>query len=116
MRKKWRWFTIMIIPHDEESAFCVRLPLVVFQAAVSLVIIATIVMLNFAGIYRQRLSEAQEARVLRETNRVQKEEIDRFESQTLVLKEKVDEIEQVAEVLLDRLGIPLDEDDESARE
>ncbi len=114
MGRKWRWFTIMIVPHNEESTFSIRLPLVAIQVAVALLIIAIVVLLNFTNTYRQRLHEAHEARVLREVNRVQQEEIEQFESQTLVLKQQVDEIEQVAEILSDKLGISLDEDEAPA--
>ncbi|HHX87106.1 MAG TPA: hypothetical protein GX693_02875 [Firmicutes bacterium] len=111
MGKKWRWFTIMIVPHSEESTFSIRLPLAAVQVAVALFIIATVGLLNFANTYRLRLSEAREARLLREANRVQQEEIDEYEAQTTVLKEQVEEIEQVAEILSEKLGISLHEDE-----
>ncbi len=113
---KGRWFTIMIVPHHEESTFSIRLPLAAIQVAVSLFIVATIVLTIFLNTYRQRLHEAHEARVLREVNRVQQEEIERFESQTLALKQQVDEIEQVAEILSEKLGIPLEEDETPAEQ
>ncbi len=111
MGKKQRWFTIMIVPHNEESTFSIRLPLVAVQVAVVLFIIAAVALLNFVNTYRLQLSEARETRLLREANRVQQEEIDKFEAQTLMLKEQVEEIEQVAEILSDKLNISLGEDE-----
>jgi len=109
--KKWRWFTIMIVPHNEESPFSIRLPLVVVQVAVSLILIAIVVLSSFLNTYRQRLHEAHEARMLREVNRVQQEEIELFETQTKLLKQQVDEIEQAAVILSDKLGISPEEDE-----
>ena len=57
--------------------------------SVSLLIVAFIILLSFINTYRQRLHDAHEARVLREVNRVQQEEIERFESQTLILKSRL---------------------------
>ncbi|NMA92544.1 MAG: hypothetical protein GX973_05430 [Firmicutes bacterium] len=114
--KKWRWFTIMFVPHYEGSTVSIRLPLVAVQVGVSLLIVAFIILLSFINTYRQRLHDAHEARVLREVNRVQQEEIERFESQTLILKEQVDEMEQVVDTWLDRLGIPPEEEEITAEQ
>ncbi len=111
MGKKWRWFTIMVVPHHEETTFSIRLPLAAVQVAVSVLLVGAIVLLVFINTYRLRLYEAREARVLREVNRVQQEEIEGFESQTQILKRQVDEMQQVAGILSEKLGISPDEDD-----
>lgn len=103
----------MIVPHDEEPTFSIRLPLMIVQVTVCLLVIAIVVLAGFLNTYRQRLHEAHEARMLREVNRVQQEEIEQFAFQTNVLKQQVDEIEQAAATLSDKLGIPLEEDEEA---
>lgn len=57
--------------------------------------------------YRNILDEAGEARVLREVNRVQQQEIERFAGETNHLIGQMEEIGYLAELVADKLGLPI---------
>lgn len=117
MKKRRRYFTIMVVPHSEEATYSVRLPLVVGQLMVVLFVLGLTGILVLAYAYRDALQDASEARILRQVNQAQQDEINAFAYETQKLMDQMGQIESLAELVSEKLGIsPLgggdDEDDD----
>jgi hypothetical protein len=90
-----RSFTIMVIPHSEESTYSARLPLFAVQLAVAffVLILAGLSLLVFS--YFGILADAREVHVLRELNRAQQEEINALAAETQRMMEQVKAIDDL---------------------
>lgn len=116
MRRKRRYFTILVIPHTEENTFSFRLPLFVVQALVALSVVGMICFLALISQYRSVLNEAAEARALREANRMQQQILENFAEETENLLAQMSQVDELAQLVATKLGISLDEDGEDAKE
>lgn len=105
VKRKNRYFTIMIVPHSEESTYSIRVPLFVGQLLVVLFVIGLAAFLILAYTYNHLLSEAEEVRILRQVNQAQQDEINSFAHETQQLLKRMQEIEDLAELVADRLGL-----------
>jgi murein DD-endopeptidase MepM/ murein hydrolase activator NlpD len=106
---KNRCFTIMIVPHSEESLFSLRLPLIAVQVAVAFLVlmVAGLCLLVFS--YLKVLSDAREVHVLREINRAQQEEIDVLAVETQRMMEQVKAIDDLVEFVTEKLDLDEEE-------
>lgn len=109
MRKRSRYFTIMVVPHTEESTYSMRLPLYLGQVLVALAVLALAGVAILVYAYYNAAQEAQEARELRQANQIQQEEINAFALETQQLLEQMSQIEVLTEVVSEKLGISIDE-------
>ena len=109
LKKRKRCFTIMIVPHSEESTYSLRLPLWVGQMLAAVFVLGLTGIFILIYMYRNVAQEAKEARILRQVNQVQQEEINSFAFETQKLLEQMAQIEDLAGLVADKLG--LDPDD-----
>jgi murein DD-endopeptidase MepM/ murein hydrolase activator NlpD len=109
MKKRARCFTIMIVPHSEEATYSLRLPLWVGQMLAAIFVIGLTGICFLFYVYRNVAQEAREARILRQINQVQQEEINAFAYETQKLLEQMAQIEDLAELVADKLGLDPDE-------
>ena len=107
MKKQKRYFTIMIVPHTEESTYSLRLPLSVVQLMVALAVVILAALLILAYSYRNALYDAKEVQVLRQVNQVQQGEINNFAIETQRLIEQMQQIEILSDLVAEKLGINL---------
>lgn len=116
MKKRSRYFTLMVIPHSEEATYSIRLPLLVGQIVVAAlaIFLAGILILVFS--YRSALIDAREARELREENQLLQDEINAFAFETQKLLELVSLFDDLAAEVADRIGVTLDNDEEDEDE
>ncbi|MBM4235073.1 MAG: hypothetical protein FJ152_01195 [Firmicutes bacterium] len=107
--KNKRSFTIMIIPHSEESTYSARLPLFAVQLAVSLLvlIVAGLCLLVFS--YIRVLADAREVYALREMNRAQQEEINALAAETQRMVEQVRVIDDLVIFVTEKLDLDVEE-------
>jgi murein DD-endopeptidase MepM/ murein hydrolase activator NlpD len=113
LKKRKRYFTIMVVPHSEESTYSLRLPLYIGQFVVALFVLCLAGLLLMAYSYRNALHEAKEVQALRQINQVQQDEINAFAFETQKLIEQMGQIEVLAELVAERLGISLDNEEEN---
>lgn len=116
VNKKNRCFTIMIVPHSEEATYSIRVPLVVGQLIVALFVIGLAAFFVLAYTYRHALAEAEEVRILRQVNQAQQDEINSFAHETQQLLKRMQEIEDLAELVADKLGLSLGEERADSQE
>lgn len=85
-RKKY--FTVLIVPHSEDHSISIRLPLFALQAAGVIMALLFIAAFIFVRGYVQSLDSAEKISILKEENRVQKEQIDLLarETESLLLQ------------------------------
>ncbi len=97
IEKQRRCFTIMIIPHSEESTFSLRLPFYAVQAAVffSVIILAGFITLSYS--YLEVSTEAKQVEELRQINRAQHEEIDALAVETQRAMNQLQEMDDLIE-------------------
>lgn len=105
MSEKKRYFTIMIVPHSEEATYSIRVPLFVAQLVVAFCVIGLAAFFVLAYSYSRIQSEAEEARILRKVNQAQQDEIDSFAQQTQQLLAQMQELEELAKLVAERLGL-----------
>ncbi len=111
MKKRKRYFTIMIVPHTEESTYSIRLPLFVVQLLVAFSALCLAGLLILVYSYRNALNDAKEVQALRQINQAQQDEINAFAYETQKLIEQMGQIEMLAELVAEKLGISLDEEE-----
>jgi murein DD-endopeptidase MepM/ murein hydrolase activator NlpD len=112
VQKRKRCFTIMIVPHSEEATYSFRLPLFIGQLIVAFFVVGLAAFLFLAYIYRNARLEAEEVRILRQANQVQQDEINAFAHETQQLLERMQQIEDLAEEVADKLGLSQGRDEE----
>ena len=109
-RKKHGFFTLMVIPHTEDSIFSVRIPLYILQG-LSVVVIASLIFCFFwINSYQVLQDEASDISLLREENRILNEQIDFIAQETEDLKQWVEQMNFISMEIrqLIELPIPLD--------
>ncbi len=105
MQKRKRCFTIMIIPHSEESTYSLRLPLLVGQLVVALLFVGVIGISVLGYSYLNAVSGAREAEHLRQINRAQQEEINALAIETQKMMEQMHEIDLLVELVTEKLEL-----------
>lgn len=107
MKRPKQYFTLMVVPHSEESTYSLRLPLGVgqFLAVLFVLGIAAYTIVLFA--YRGALEDAREASILREVNRLQQDEINALAYETQQLLEQLEQIEDLAERASETIGVDI---------
>mgnify|MGYP001384024321 CR=1 FL=1 len=111
MKKRKRYFTIMIVPHTEESTYSIRLPLFVVQLLVAFSALCLAGLLILVYSYMNALNDAREVQALRKINQVQQDEINTFAFETQKLIEQMGQIEILADLVAEKLGISLEEEE-----
>lgn len=106
MKKLKSCFTVIIIPHSEESTYSLRLPLRVGQLAVAAMIIGLSLLMVMVCSYRQVLEESRETRGLREENRQQHDEMNICAFETQQLLTQIEQVESLTEKVAHRIGAP----------
>lgn len=112
MKKRKRYFTIMVVPHSEESTYSLRLPLFIGQLVVALSVLCLAGFLILVYSYRNALHDAKEVQVLRQVNQVQQDEINAFAFETQKLIEQMSQIEVLAELVAEKLGLSLESEED----
>jgi murein DD-endopeptidase MepM/ murein hydrolase activator NlpD len=104
-----RSFTIMVIPHSEESTYSARLSLLAVQLAVAFVVLmlAGLCLLVFS--YFRILADAREVHALRELNRAQQEEINALAAETQRMMEQVKAIDDLVHFVTEKLDLDVEE-------
>jgi len=115
MADKKRCFTIMIVPHSEESTYSIRVPLYIGQLVVALCVIGLAAFFVLAYAYSRALTEAEEAAILRRVNQAQQDEIDSFARQTQQLLQQMLEVEDLARLVAEKLGLRLEDGKSTSR-
>ncbi len=107
--KKNRCFTIMVVPHTEESTFSLRIPLFVVQLLVAFLVltVAGVAVLGYSFI--KASAEAEEVELLRQVNRAQQEEINSLAVETEKMMEQIQSIDELVDFVTNKLD--LDPDD-----
>ncbi len=108
MHKRKRCFTIMIIPHSEESTYSIRLPLFIGQVIVALLVIGFVGVSVLGFAYLRASSAAQEAVYLRQINRAQQEEINALAVETQKMMDQMHEIDLLVELVTEKLELDPD--------
>lgn len=107
LRKKKRFFTIMIIPHTEESIVSIRIPLYLFQSLGIILLISLLVAFFWIKSYQQLKGEATAVPQLREDNRTLNEQIDLLARETEELIRKVNQMDDLSREICNLLELPL---------
>ncbi len=108
-----RCFTVMIVPHSEEATYSLRIPLYLVQAAVVLLVLGVTGFCVLGYSYLKVAAEAREAETLRQLSRAQQEEIDALAIETQRMMEQVHAIDDLVELVTERLEIDKGEIDDA---
>jgi murein DD-endopeptidase MepM/ murein hydrolase activator NlpD len=103
--KDKRFFTIMIVPHSEESTFSLRIPLFAVQLTVAFLALAVIGFSVLGYAYIRTAAEAREANLLREINRAQQEEINALAIETERMIEQIQTVDELVDLVTDKLDL-----------
>jgi len=103
----------MIVPHSEEATYSLRIPLYLVQAAVVLLVLGVTGFCVLGYSYLKVAAEAREAETLRQLSRAQQEEIDALAIETQRMMEQVHAIDDLVELVTERLEIDKGEIDDA---
>lgn len=115
-RKRSSFFTIMIVPHSEESVYSFRMPLFVGKLLVALLVVAIGGFATLLHSYLHTRQEAQEAQILRQVNQVLQEEINAWALEIEWINEDINKIESLVCSIVcsieEKTGITLPKEEE----
>src|SRR5690606_1475365 len=99
------YFTIMIVPHSEESTYSFKVPLIVGQLLAALFIIglASFVIVVYSNLHLR--AESEEASQLRQVVQVQEAEINAFAYETQKLLEQMQQIDVLVKLVEEKLEL-----------
>ncbi len=103
--KEKRCFTIMVVPHNEESTFSIRIPLYAVQLAVAFLALAVVGFSVLGYAYMRVAIIASEATLLRQTNRAQQDEINALAIETERMMEQIQNIDELVDFVTDKLDL-----------
>ncbi|MFO7951342.1 MAG: M23 family metallopeptidase [Bacillota bacterium] len=106
---KKRCFTIMIVPHNEEATYSLRIPLFVVQIAVIMLVIGVAGLSILSYAYLRAAAEAKEAEELREINRAQQEEIDALAVETQRVMDQIHDIDELIDIVKEEIEVDSEE-------
>ena len=98
----------MIVPHSEEATYSLRIPLYLVQAAVVLLVLGVTGFCVLGYAYLRASAEAKDAETLRQLSRAQQEEIDSLAIETQRMMEQVKAIDDLVELVTERLELDRD--------
>ncbi len=102
-KKKKRSFTIMVIPHSEESTFSLCLPFYGVQLAI-LLLLVIVTASGFLGYsYLKASAEARQVDELRQINRAQQQEIDALAVETEKAMNQIMELDELIEEITETI-------------
>ncbi len=103
--KHKRCFTIMVVPHTEESTFSLRIPLFVVQLLVAflVLVVAGVGVLGYS--YIKTAAEAEEVDLLRQINRAQQDEINALAVETEKMVEQIQSIDELVDFVTNKLDL-----------
>jgi murein DD-endopeptidase MepM/ murein hydrolase activator NlpD len=104
-----RSFTIMVIPHSEESTYSARLPLFAVQLSVAFLVLLVAGLCFLVFSYFRVLADAREVQALRELNRAQQEEINALAAETQRMMEQVKAIDDLVQFVTEKLDLDIEE-------
>lgn len=116
MNKRKRYFTIMVVPHTEESTYSMRLPLYIVQLLGALAVLALTGLLILVYSYRNAQHDAREVQALRQVNQAQQDEINALAYATQTLLDQLSQIDFVLESVAEKVGVSLDQGGEEGGE
>ena len=96
-KRKSRYFTIIIAPHNETNGFSIRIPLWLCQAACLGLLIGLSGIFIMAYHYRELHAMSQENSYLKEIHRVHEEDLDKVTRESEEIFKKMKEIECMSE-------------------
>ncbi len=111
-----RCFTIMVVPHSEESTFSIRIPLLAVQLAVAFFVLGIVGICLLIFSYLRVSADAQEVYALREMNRAQQEEINSLAAETQRMMEQVRAIDELVEFVTEKLDLDIEEIENGIRQ
>ena len=91
------------------------MPLYIGQLVVALCVIGLAAFFVLAYAYSRALTEAEEAAILRRVNQAQQDEIDSFARQTQQLLQQMLEVEELARLVSEKLGLRLEDGKSTSR-
>lgn len=103
--KDKRCFTIMVVPHSEESTFSLRIPLFAIQLVVAFLALAVVSFSVLGYAYMRAAAEANEANLLRQINRAQQDEINALAIETERMMEQIQNIDELVDLVTDKLEL-----------
>ena len=109
MKHKQRHFTVIVIPHNEESVLSIRIPLFFLQLLGMLIVVALMISFVVMRTYHNLRDENINAEVLRAENRQLAEQLDLLAGTTEQLLVKVEQIEDLGEEVRRLAELPVRE-------
>ena len=106
LKKNKRLFTIMIIPHTEESVISIRIPLYLLQTLSIILLIGLLLSFVWIKSYRVLKGDAEEISHLREENRALTGQLDVLAQETEDLKQKVEQIDNLSREICTLIELP----------
>lgn len=103
--KDKRCFTVMVVPHSEESTFSLRIPLFAVQLTVAFLALAVVGFSVLGYAYMKAAAEANEVNLLRQINRAQQDEINALAIETERMMEQIQTIDELVDLVTDKLDI-----------
>ncbi len=102
-QKVKRCFTIMIVPHSEETTFSLRLPLHITQLAVVFFVLGVAGVAALGYIYLVAAAEAQNTRELRQITRAQEAEISALTVEAQQVNQQIDDLDKLIDSVTEKL-------------
>lgn len=106
LKKNKRLFTIMIIPHTEESIISIRIPLYLLQIVSIILLIGLLFSFVWIKSYRVLKGDAAEISHLREENRALIGQLDVLAQETEDLRKKVEQIDNLSREICTLIELP----------
>ncbi len=111
MKNKGRYFTLLVIPHTEDSVLNIRVPLFLLQLASVLIVVSLLAAFIFFQSYLKLQHEVGVAEQMRDENRILNEQIDLLTSFTENLMLKVEQVEHLGVEVRKLVDLPPSEED-----
>lgn len=105
MSNKKRCFTVMIVPHSEESTYSLRVPFYYLQLAVAFLVLCVVGVSVLGYVYLKAAAQAEEVASLRQINSVQQEEIDALAVETQRMLDQVQAMDELVEYVTEKLDL-----------
>lgn len=99
LNKKKNKFTIMIVPHSEETPLAFKLPISVIQLLGVILLAMVMLGISFATRYVEMTKSLDELNALRQENLIKSGQIELLAKETQMLLEKFEEIKELEEKL-----------------
>lgn len=111
MKNKGRYFTLLVIPHTEDTVLNIRVPLFILQLASVLIVVSLLAAFIVFQSYLKLQHEMGVAENMRDENRILNEQIDLLTSFTENLMLKVEQVEHLGDEVRKLVDLPPGEED-----